>query len=379
MQAVLMALGLIAALAAGVEGVNQATGGDLNISALEKMSVAQVLETVPTRSELIPLPLAPMMEPAPAIMPVSPTMPTGDGSVPPPPMRPIMSPPPDQPGTRDFSKELPPMPPTGTDGTRPNQPPMPPREKGSEKQRPPMIEGSQNFEGGEGEFEQAPQVNPQEVKRVLREVNQMERELRRFTAQLRRLKNAGDEQNAVNELLTSLGNIKTALQSGSLDSDEVTKALEEFYGNNYREQVQILRMKIELPREIQQITKALTRAEKVVVQKAAQSLGLDLERAKNTLAEMRQRLNEISSNYQSGNMEDAMEALQDFRGGDGPMDIENTVFRVRELTRQLKRVKNGGSEELKNLLQEAIQLFNNGEYREARIALEQKNRNALKQ
>ncbi len=120
MQAILLALGLLAAITAGVEGVNQATGGDLNLSALEKMSVAQVLETVPVRSEPVLPPPAPIMEPVPMMQPApragepAPMMEPapvrelmrpaiqGDSAVPPPSIRPIMPPPPDQPGARDF-------------------------------------------------------------------------------------------------------------------------------------------------------------------------------------------------------------------------------------------------------------------------------------
>ncbi len=410
MQAILLALGLLAAITAGVEGVNQATGGDLNLSALEKMSVAQVLETVPVRSEPVLPPPAPIMEPVPMMQPApragepAPMMEPapvrelmrpaiqGDSAVPPPSIRPIMPPPPDQPGARDFSKERPPMPPVGEegirmDGQRPNQPPMPPRqprnpfpprENGAEQPRRPMMEGGQGQDQNQGQDqgfeEQQPQVNPQEVKQVLRDINQMERELRRFAAQLRRLKNAGDEQNVVNEMLSSFGAIKTALQNSSSDSEGAMVALEEFRDGEYREKLQALRLKIELPREIQQITKSLARAEKVVAQKAAQSLGLDLNRAKGILAEMRQRLDGINTDYQAGNMENAMEELQNFREGENPMDIENAVFRVREATRQLKRLKNGGAEEMKTRLQEAIRLFNNGEYREARMLFEQRNR-----
>lgn len=413
MQILFPALSLLAALVLGIEGANQATGGDLYLSSLEMMSVAQILEAVPppptqnTSSQLPPQqpPQPPLQQPPTGFQPQTTQQPpsTGEQMMPKPldqqngQFSPQSSPFPSQGGFQSQGEQrgqfpfpsqggfqsqgeqrgqFPPMMPPPPMMNRDQQfqgdkfPPQFQQPQSQQQPKPSMKENQQNGQRQNGngleneESDQKPTVNPQEVKQVLREVNQMKSQLNGLAAKYRKLQNSGTEQSKIGELKSSLDAIKSALQ-GNASEDDVFAALEEFHNGDFRDEVQKLQLKLQIPNEIKQFNKSLSQSEKIVAQKAVQSLGLNLDRAKSDLASMRSRLNEADADYRAGNFEDAMEMLRDLREGENPSVIGNAVLRIREVSRRVKSAKNSNNaDQLKTALQQASDSFNNGEYQE---------------
>lgn len=128
----------------------------------------------------------------------------------------------------------------------------------------------------------------------------------------------------------------------------------------------------QLKQELKQIQQSLKRADKIVKTKAVQSLGLDLDKAKQSLGEMRQNADNIQSLISAESYEDAMDVIQDFHDNGHPGDIEGTIMRIRDVKNMIKKVKDADVRNSVNqVLQEVVDKFNNGEYRDARETLDE--------
>lgn len=286
---------------------------------------------------------------------------------------------------------LPPMPPTDQLQQNEPLPPQPPSDQQQpppqdQKQLPPQEQQNQQFPPGpQQEFQQQPPqpleefeeergefVDPREIRDAMREIRQLKSELKRFVTQLKRLANNADDLARINEILSQLNGFYAVLSNNSADASELRDAIDEFRGNQYWDEMNKIRAKVELPREIKQISTTLKRIEKTIKLKTMQNIGLDLTKVRQTIGEMKQNLQTVQEQYQSGNLEEAMDTMQYFHEGGHPGEIEGTIFRIRDIKQRMKQVKDQSvRSEVNNVLQEVIDTFNAGEYRDARETLDE--------
>lgn len=216
--------------------------------------------------------------------------------------------------------------------------------------------------------EQEEWVDPREVKQVLREIKDIRKELNRLAKQLKKLPNTQDDLNQINVILEQLANYESSLNQGT----NLRDTIQDFREAQIWDQMNKIRAKIEIPKEMAQWGKEIKRLEKMLKQKKYQNLGLDIESAKAKTEEIKSALARVKEYYNGGDLEGAMEEFNDLREDFGPWDISNVLQRMWELMNRLKSVKD---EQIKNhvkeMFGEVTASFNEGEYRIARELMDE--------
>lgn len=228
----------------------------------------------------------------------------------------------------------------------------------------------QEEEGNGSMEEQNPEdfVDPKEIQRVTMDIKNMRRELNRFAKQIQKLPNSADDATQIQNLLGELVSIDQKLQSG----EDLRETLRDFYDARIWEEINKIRAKVEVPKEISQWTKEIKRAEKSLGQKKYQAIGLTLEGAKQKLQEVKGAIVQIESFYNAGDLEGAIEALDEIRQDFHPGEIMGVVQRMYEIATTLKKVKDASVKtQIQNVLQEVVAEFNSGEYRSARELMDE--------
>jgi ribosomal protein S20 len=385
---ILSAVAILAALMAGVEGINVATDGQVYLASLQTLAQMEAAQPKPAEQ---PMPPAPSAEPASAAddssLGTQPPMPPKEGGYQPQPMppQPMQRPqfqqgeiPPGQEGQmRPFDREqrMPPepMPPQPFQQFQPFQQRRMPNEQKGQMQRPPEPMPPQfEFESEQGpepqEFELPErQISPQEIKQTLRDIKMLMSNLKRIVSKLRKVTSDGDVSRA-EEIMNILSNFQNVISSGN--NEEIIDALDEFRQENYWEEVNRLRLKTELPREIKQMASAIKRLQKMLNVKALQKLGLNLGAVRQNVVEMNETLQSAQSFYQNGEFDEAMETLQELRENINPDEIQNVLNRLNNFNRMISRARNKDAKaQARQILQQAIDAFNSGEYHEAQEIL----------
>lgn len=237
-----------------------------------------------------------------------------------------------------------------------------------------------NFPGGkEGvqpqpSFEEQPEhrpeffINPQQIRDVQRQIKDQKRELTRLSKQAKKL--VGGEALAAEADALAAKLSDTEQKMKTLKGEELQEVMQEFWDAQIWEDVNGLRSKIELPKQLTQMEKEIKRVERLFNQKTYKRLteyGLNLEKMQADLAGMRSTIEKVRSLLSSGSGEEAQEAMQDiWEGGGHPGEIGGVLQQMRGMTEGLRRVKN---KEIRDLIlevfQPVIEAVNEGDYREA--------------
>ena len=346
----------------------------------QDMTQPSLTGTEPVRTtETLLTPPAGTIAPAEPIAPMAPMPPAateggfGEGtSVMPPPERPIMPPPPDQPGARDYSGQPPPIQPM------PSREKIPLRDQQNDRQdqpRQPMPQG--NGRGNEmpppqeqefdDEEQPEPQIDPREIRQTLRDITQMQRELKRF---LKTLKKYKADTSEVDQLLEAIDRYRIAI-SGS-DMEAVRDAVHEFRDENYWETIQIIRAKVELPSQLARTKKELTKLEKTLKSSVYQKLGVNVGGVNAYISDSRARISQMESLLNSGDFDELNSFMQENQDTPMPGELLEVLSRLKEVDSRLKRVRDAGAKaKIQEILSGVIQLVNEGEYREARDLMNQ--------
>jgi len=194
-------------------------------------------------------------------------------------------------------------------------------------------------------------VDPREIKNVLKQVSDLKKQIKTLTTQAKKLANLTDEVAKLNELSGVLDKFKQDINN---PSEDVTQRdiLQEFYDARHWDEVSSVRMKIEFPKQVKQFEKELASVEKLLKNKTYQKIAiLDIAAITNTVAGMRTTINDAKAKFNSGEVEDAMQTLQDIYGEYGPGDINCILTSFRDINTNLPKVKDV---EIKASLQDVI-------------------------
>lgn len=222
-------------------------------------------------------------------------------------------------------------------------------------------------------------VDPREVQQVLREIKDIRRELTRFAKQLAKMANSGDDVNQVNALLEQI----KSFEANILAEQNLRDTIQEFREANIWQDIQRIRAKIEIPKEMKQWDKEIKRIEKLLKQKKIQNLssdfGLDLGAAANKLEETKAILATVQELYNNGDLEGAMEEFDGLRQDFHPGELASVLQRLQEIANRLRAVKDEAiKNQIRETLSEVANNFNDGEFRIAREVLDE-NFNSLMQ
>lgn len=215
-------------------------------------------------------------------------------------------------------------------------------------------------------------VDPQEVKNVLREIKDLKVQVKTSVAMLKKTTKGQNDIQKLSEISAELDRIKLALSNPNADSTDLRANIQEFYDARFWDEINSIRFKYEFPRQVKDMSKTLKRLEKIVATKSVKNLGFDLGRVNASIAEMQNTLQNAQNYFDKDEFEEAMEEMQNLHENNSPWDIESTIFRIRDIKKMLKRVKDQTIRaEIDGVLQEVIDAFNNGEYRDARETLDE--------
>lgn len=238
---------------------------------------------------------------------------------------------------------------------------------------PPSLPQQSSQTGGEEhEDDERDFIDPREIQQILKEIRQLGSDIKRISNQLKKIAGTEADIASLIEIRSQLDKYQAVLSHASLPMSELREAAQDFRDNNFWEQINKYRAKAELPQQIKQIASQLKRLERIIKTKAVQNLGLNFGKVETSLTEIRQNLQEVRDNFNSGNYEEAMEAMQYFHDGGWPGEIEGTIHRVREIKRMLNQVRDVSIRaEVDKVLQEVVNAFNEGNYRDARETLDE--------
>lgn len=294
----------------------------------------------PTPTESIP-PTAPVADPAPSVAPTEPA--------------------PASPGAPASESHPAPAP------DRAPPPPGQPQENGEP--------GSPAGEAGHNE-EWERQNALQDRNNVLREMRDQKKELRRTCNQFKRLKNATADLTACNDLLAKVVEWENKIKSWSGgEAQELRDLMDDYRELQVWEELNLLRLKANLPRELNEFFRSLIRVERLLKQKSFQKIpGLNYEAINAKLAGMKAIHAGAKACYEAGDLECASEKLNEAREDGWPGELEGPLHNLRGINDLLRQIKNAEVKtEIIALIQPAIDSLNAGDWREAREEIDSYN------
>lgn len=211
-------------------------------------------------------------------------------------------------------------------------------------------------------------VDPREVKNALRDIKRMKTEIKSYIKKLGKLPNSADDITNCNTMLSRLDAHYAAINQPAED-ESLRDALQEYYDGQYWDEVNKIRAKVEIPKELKNIARDLKKVRKLITQKAYQKLGLDLGAISAKLDNIQVAYDETQTKYAAGELEDAMDSLQEIHDCP-PGEIMNMFYGVKEVKDQLKKIKNSEVKQIvEDLMGDVMDIIADGDYREASMAL----------
>jgi len=221
-------------------------------------------------------------------------------------------------------------------------------------------------------------VDPREVKNALQDIKRMITDLKRFAKQVKKLPNSNDDITFINELLVQLSEHQKLIKTPPAD-ESLRSMLQEFWDGRYWEEVDKIRAKVELPKELASISKDLVRLKKLIATKPFKNLGFDMAALTQNITEIQTAYDEAKTNYNQGNMEDAWVAMEVIHSGLHPGEVMGVLYQTKEIKDRVKSVKNKEVKEIVNeMLAQVIESADAGDFRDANQALNEIRQELLK-
>lgn len=325
-------LALLLGASFAMEGLNIATEGEIYLASVRKLAEASSAAVSQETTTTAPIsPSSEVISPLPVLSP-----------------QPVPS-----------SDHQPPQSPSA-----PTEQQMYPAEKFG---HPPGAEEKTGYQDDARDF-----VDPREIQQVLREIRDLRSQIRQIANRVRKNASFSDETARLTAISAELDKAQSAISGAVSSGGSAREAMQDFRDSQYWDEINKIRAKVELPREIKQIETSVKRLERLLKVKSLQSIGLNMDAAQTRVSEMRQQITVVQAALSAGNLEEAMEAMQFFHEGGHPGEMEGTIFRIRDIKTMLKRVRDEQIRaEVDKVLQEVIDAFNAGEYRDARETLDE--------
>lgn len=209
-------------------------------------------------------------------------------------------------------------------------------------------------------------VDPREIKDVLRQMNDLKREINR----VRKMKGIVAEQSAkLNELLGLVDQYSKNIKKPPVDMSQ-REVLQEFYDAQLWDELNVIRVQVEFPREKIQITKEIKRVEGLlkgkIVKKALQSFDISIDKIKADIDAMKVALQEAQNAFDAGDPDEINTALEPIREGSHPGEINCVVNSFRDMNRGLSQIKNSQIKEMiKSAIEPIIDEIEESDYRSA--------------
>lgn len=209
-----------------------------------------------------------------------------------------------------------------------------------------------------------------EKKDVLKQITQQKREVTSLIKKLKRLKGTADDATAAQEVYNKVLEFENKIKS-SEELEDLQANLQEFYESELWEEINKIRRKVELPNELNNILKELTKLQKMLTQKSFTKLGFDVEAVKNLISEKLTKHSEAKTAYTQGDFETAEEIMQEDFRPNHPGNLNGALNMLREIKDQIRFIKDKELKaEIENLLTDVIASINSGDWEDARRSME---------
>ncbi|MBI2444402.1 MAG: hypothetical protein HYV42_04155 [Candidatus Magasanikbacteria bacterium] len=215
-------------------------------------------------------------------------------------------------------------------------------------------------------------VPPQEIKNVLNEIKRQTQELNRYKKQLAKL---GGGTELADSLLAQVEVHKNNITNAA--GRDQREAMQEYWDAQMWEEVNKIRARVELPREMKNVTRELTALQRDLknrtLQKAFEYFGIDQAKLQTSVAEKQATVEQVNALVQAGNTEEAFALVQDsIYEGWHPGDVRHFSGMMRDTYGRLRGLRDTEiKEQILSLLKGIVDTFNEGDYREARDGLVQ--------
>ena len=218
------------------------------------------------------------------------------------------------------------------------------------------------------ESEQEEYVDPKEIKDALRQLGDVKRETQRVLKKAQKSTSFASEVSTLQSLLVDVNTHSNAIRTASVGTNQ-REALQEFHDAQLWDTLNEVRIKIEFPQELKNIEKDLKRLEKLMASKRFSIEKVDTALLKGRVDEIKSALAEARSYFNEGNFEDARDALQVIYEGSHPGEIFGVVQQLKEVTQRLKTLKKEVREGFYEVLSPVYEAVNDGDFREANMML----------
>jgi len=214
-------------------------------------------------------------------------------------------------------------------------------------------------------------VDPREIKNALADIKRMRSQLKSFTAKLKKIKNTADDLARIAEIQTAITEHENKIKNPSED-ESLRGNLQDFYDNGFWDEINLLRAKVELPAEITRFNKDFAKVKKLVGNKTYIKLGFDMVALGPKLDEVAANIKNVQSLYAGGDLEGAMDAMNDIRDAGQPGEMYGVLMQTRDILQRTKSVRSKDIQALiTEIIQPVIDAFNEGDFRGANMALGQ--------
>lgn len=215
-------------------------------------------------------------------------------------------------------------------------------------------------------------VPPQDIKNAFNDIKRQTKELEKFKKQL--LKAAsGSDTKTIDDLLTQIAGHKTSIETSK--GRDQRDALNEFWGSNYWEEVNKVRFRVELPKQLKDLAKELKFLDKDLgsrsVTKAFEFFGIGMDTVKKLLESKKSTMTQMQTLVDQGNYDQAGEILEeDVHQGWHPGDLRHFVGMMRETSDRMKSVKDEAiKDQILTIIDPIVASLNEGDVRGAKEAM----------
>lgn len=211
-------------------------------------------------------------------------------------------------------------------------------------------------------------VDPRELKQVFNQLNDLKRQIKQVLKKAQKQAAFANEVAELNSLSSEIDGFSSAIRNAA--PEDQREALQGFYDAQLWETLNNIRVKIELPQEFKNIEKDLKRLEKLIAQKKFSIEKVDLGIVRAMIDDIKGAVSEARSQFNQGNFEDAREALQVIYEGAHPGEVMGVIQQLRDMNQRIKKLKAEVKEVFHEALAPVYEAIQNGDFREANMMLQ---------
>ena len=160
------------------------------------------------------------------------------------------------------------------------------------------------------------EIDREQIQRSIKDISRFRTELKNTLRQIKKQASPADLEE-LTKIQAEVDQVYSTLSNTS-DSSSAVEAMQSFHEGEYWDKVNKIRTRVQIPQELKRFQQSFKRVDKTLQAKAVQSLGLNIDKAKQEVAEMKQLANNVQSQYDSGSYEEAGESMRDLHENGQP-------------------------------------------------------------